>query len=84
VSALDAVHEPLVVLDGHAVSVSEITPERHRFIGTFRPPQMPHAEANYFCRCGGLIQGPSETLDHWQRGHFDVPQYVTIQADGVR
>lgn len=78
-----------VLLNGEEVDVSLIDPSKHKFIGTFRPPNPPketfvddkgktqHA-AVIFCPCGGQLWTYQQSLDHWQLGHFDIPQYVTI------
>lgn len=81
----------LVYLDGQQVSHDVIDPAKHRFIGTFRPPQCPDARYTkedgtvayadvIGCRCGQDLWSVEQTQDHWRQGHFDIPQYVTMEG----
>jgi hypothetical protein len=71
-----------VLLDGDSVPVESIDPGLHRFLGTFRRPQPPVSRgANIMCPCGHILQCVEESFGHWQRGHFDVPQYISIGID---
>ena len=68
-----------VYLDGKEVDSSVINPEKHKHIGTFRPPE-------YGCMCPvcGLINpflDVSFVRQHWIDGHYDVPQYVSISSE---
>ncbi|HKO88754.1 MAG TPA: hypothetical protein VJU83_09600 [Burkholderiales bacterium] len=70
------------LLNGKQVAPGEIDPSRHRFIGTWRPPEPPvELGIGFFlCRCSREYSfNESAAFDHWQRGHFDEPQYVDIE-----
>lgn len=84
------------ILDGHKVDASQITSEKHRFIGMWRPPVPPKREAladgaGYTCPgCGGGIL-QNQTNQHlgqirqcWQQGCFDEAQYVTIPINSAQ
>jgi len=67
------------ILDGERVSIDDICPEKHTFIGTFRSPVPPRGDgALIMCFCGRTLYTVGEGMDHWQQGHFDTPQYKTI------
>ena len=78
------------LLDGKPVAPDAIDPAKHKFVGTFRPPQQPDTKyidkngaVQYagvlLCPCGGHLWTVNACFDHWQQGHFDQPQYVTIK-----
>lgn len=76
------------LLDGKYVASDEIDPAKHKFIGTFRPPSQPDSKlinGSYsgiiLCPCGRGLQSAQETAEHWQRGHFDTPQYISISTE---
>ena len=70
----------MIFLNGRMVDKYEVDPEKHRFIGMFRQPQPPGScGANIICPCGDILQTAKETFNHWQLGHFDVPQYQSIE-----
>ena len=79
-------------LDGTPVNPDEIDPAKHKFIGLFRPPAAPttrhiddsgkviYADA-FMCGCGQTLWTIQDIYDHYQRGHFDEPQYITIKKE---
>jgi len=71
----------MAILDGRQVDPSIINPARHRFIGTWRPPSAPVSAKGAWiaCHCGHVLQAVGENFQHWQRGCFDQPQYVTYE-----
>ena len=69
----------MVILDGNEVEEADIDPDKQRFLGMFRPPSPPETR---FCPCGESFQIMGEDFSHWQKGHFDVPQYATIDSKG--
>lgn len=79
-----------VLLNGKFVDVEIINSEIHRFIGTFRPPQVPDTSyiddngetqygAIYLCPCGAQLWDKGSVYNHWIQGHMDSPQYIDIQ-----
>lgn len=73
-------YDVAVVLDGQKVEPAVVVAEKHKFIGMFRPPTMPgpNGSAVVLCPCGDHLKSFGQTRKHWLDGHFDVPQYVTI------
>ncbi len=70
-------------LDGHIVEDSVIDPAKHRYIGMFRRPyDCPNAYVA--CTCGAILQTMEITREHWQAGHWDQPQYETMQMEQER
>jgi hypothetical protein len=67
----------MVLLDGKHVANDQIDPAKHKFIGTFRPPHFP--SGIIACGCGSLLHTLEQSNSHWQSGHMDTPQYVTIK-----
>lgn len=66
-------------LDGKEVEPSVIDPAKHMFIGTFRPPQAPVTGPHSPCPCTSqYLLNSYDIFLHWQKGHFDEPQYVSI------
>lgn len=65
-------------LDGKPVDAKEITPERHTFIGMFRPPI---GQCSQLCRCGNHCETTTSHYNHYQLGHYDIPQYKTIEGN---
>ena len=72
-----------VYLDGTLIEVSEISPDKHTFIGTFRSPTPPYAQniGMILCFCGSTLQTVQSTQQHWRDGHFDIPQYRSISLN---
>lgn len=72
----------MVILDGKAVEESVITPEKHRFIGTFRDstPEAAYKMIRDQDKISGLY--PHQLRGYWMEGRFDVPQYVTHACSG--
>lgn len=69
----------MVLLNGKFVNDSEIDPGKHKFIGMFRYPSPPNPKgANLSCPCGQILKYVGQEREHWQYGHFDIPQYVDI------
>jgi len=70
----------MVLLDGKLITKSEIDPEKHKFIGTFRevtPPDGKGADV-IMCPCNQTLWTINDVFRHWQLGHFDILQYQTI------
>jgi hypothetical protein len=66
-----------VLLDGEYVDSSTINPKEHKYIGLFRPPE---PTDSIFCPCGSYLGNmPPVIYQHWQMGHMDSPQYITIK-----
>ncbi len=69
----------MALLDGIFVKDNVIDPAKHKFIGTFRSPTPINPNGAYvYCGCGNILQTYETLFDHWQRGHCDVPQYISI------
>jgi len=67
-----------VYLDGKLIDVSEINPAKHIFIGNFRSPNPPESMGgDIYCPCGQILRVVGMELEHWQRGHWDIPIYKT-------
>jgi hypothetical protein len=72
----------MALLNGSYVKNSEINPREHRFLGNFRQPGPPRSNgANILCPCGESLQSFQSTRQHWVEGHFDIPQYVSIEKE---
>lgn len=71
------------ILDGKRIEASEINPAIHRYIGMFRPAVDPASDANcsVMCPCGKIQQFREEGMPHYHAGHWDLPQYVTIEVN---
>jgi len=72
-----------VLLNGKKVDFSEVDPKKHKFIGMFRKPyyemEREWGIGCYIrCSCQTTLQTVDQTYSHWQRGHFDIPQYADI------
>lgn len=63
----------IVILDGKPVQASEINPELHKFVGTFRYPKKPKKDNTFI-----------DLWDLWQNGYYDKPQYVTIESEELK
>ena len=75
----------MVYLDGELVDSKIIDPAKHRFVGTFRKPWEEHKLGGYIlCSCGEVLQTVDRSYAHWQLGHWDYLQYITIQPSGPR
>ena len=69
-----------VYLDGKPVAPDAVSPEKHRFIGMWRPPRCPKLRGDTVCSCGDTIRFAQETVKHYRDGCFDVPQYVSLET----
>ena len=81
-------HNSQVYIDGNIYPSNVIDPKIHIFIGMFRSPFPPNTEyldeetgeikrAGYIaCPCGHMLGYVEAVRDHWQLGHFDIPQYM--------
>ena len=69
---------PQVVLDGYLVGSERVDPEKHAYRGMFRFSELPQEVFSFetHCPCGRNVK-PARVLDHYLKGHFDVPDYVT-------
>jgi len=69
-----------VLLDGKFVEEKIIDPTKHKFIGMFRTPSQPYSPGAdvYNCPCGWNLETVNGVHEHWSKGHFDTPQYVSI------
>ena len=70
-----------VLLDGKSVDKKIINPKTHKFIGMFRRPFNGSGGGYVMCSCGEILQTMDVTYAHWQSGHWDTPQYVSIQKE---
>ena len=70
----------MVLLNGKLVESSEIDPAKHRFIGRFRPAENPMANprADILCTCGQILRFVGMETEHYNRGCYDLNQYVDI------
>jgi hypothetical protein len=74
----------MALLNGEFVDDNIINPKYHKYIGSFREPQPPIFKSNtphaiILCNCGAHLHYVESIRDHWQKGCFDVPQYVMIK-----
>lgn len=69
----------MAILDGKHVDDSIIDSTKHRYIGMFRVPKPFPYNGYVLCPCGCVLQIYEQVFDHYIKGHFDIPQYVTIQ-----
>jgi len=67
----------MAILNGKFVKDLEIDPLKHKFIGSFRPPQPPstNGAAVFLCVCGQSLWTVESVRQHWQSGCLDIPQY---------
>lgn len=65
----------MAILDGKHVADEVIDPGKHRYTGMWRPPS---SRDQRICQCGDTLWAVGSDLPHWQAGHFDEAQYVTI------
>ena len=72
----------MVYLDGQAVADMVIDPQKHTFVGTFRSTQPPDPRGADIvpCPCGEDLWDTTTVFCHWQRGHFDVGQYRSLEG----
>jgi len=71
----------MVYLNGKEEDDSIIDPAKHKFIGSFRPPDFPRSDgtwAVYMCGCHRPLWTVEECYEHWVLGHMDILQYVDI------
>ena len=68
------------LLNGKYAEATEIYPDKHKFIGTFRNPNYSDYQGKGYiaCPCGSVLQTFEQSFSHWQLGHFDQPMYVDI------
>jgi hypothetical protein len=72
----------MALLDGKLVPDNVINPAKHRFIGTFRSPTPYEGNGGLVqCNCGQILDNRDAVFRHWQQGHNDTPQYVTITPE---
>jgi len=70
-----------VMLDGKFVFRDKIDGSLHQYVGMFRPPAPPGMTGGYLVcpGCGSVLQTLENNAAHYQLGHFDIPQYMTIR-----
>lgn len=73
------------LLNGQYVDASAIDPQRHRYLGMWRPPVNPLAATSpgvavIICSCGAHLRYVHEGEQHYLRGCCDTPQYVDIKS----
>ena len=76
----------MAIFDGEFVDDSKVNPKEHRFVGTFRTPQPPKSNGTWavlLCNCGQNLWTVDVVFDHWNQGHLDEPQYLTITEEGI-
>jgi hypothetical protein len=73
----------MVLLDGVGVVDKIIDPAKHRYIGMFRYPfAVPTERLDCIvCSCLTNFWTIEQLRQHWQLGHYDTPQYVTIKDE---
>jgi len=70
----------MILIDGIQKEDSLVDPKIHKFIGMFRRPfSLPQVAGYICCSCGQILQSFEAGREHWQMGHWDIPQYVTIE-----
>lgn len=69
----------MAILDGKKVEDEVIDPGKCRFIGMFRELRPLNYAVSVICGCGQTLHTREDIFDHWQSGHFDQPQYVTME-----
>jgi len=70
----------MILIDGKFVEDKELDPAKHRYIGVFRRPwSIPNVAGYIQCGCGQILQTQDQSYQHWQSGHWDTPQYVSIE-----
>lgn len=71
------------LLNGKFVAAAVIDPAKHRYIGSFRPPENPLIpKASCYavhCRCGQSLTTYQDGWEHYRNGCCDEPQYVDIE-----
>ena len=72
-----------VLLDGTFVDPTTIDPKLHRFIGMFRPAVNPFANptCDILCVCGATLRYRGQEDEHYRKGCFDSPQYISIEKE---
>lgn len=72
-----------VYLNGKLVQPEEIDPAKHKYIGRFRPAYNPitDPQSDVLCRCGEILRYVGEEREHYNRGCYDVNQYVDIDQE---
>lgn len=75
-----------VLLDGIPMSGEDINPKHHKYVGMFRRPFDTFLAGSYphgvvACTCGSNLWTVRQSREHWQMGHWDVPQYETIKEN---
>ena len=78
----------MVLLDGKMVDGFEVNSVEHKFIGTWRSPQPPYPTRGksydvYLCPCMAHLWTLNDVFQHWQLGHLDMPQYITIKKENI-
>jgi hypothetical protein len=75
----------MAILDGEFIDDKDIDPVKHKFIGTFREPFSAYENmaGEHHCRCGEHLFNNKSLLDHWQQGHMDAAQYVSIGKGSI-
>jgi len=76
----------MAILDGEYIDDKDIDPAKHKFIGIFRDPFSTYKDLHivaFRCGCGEQLFNERSLFDHWQRGHMDAAQYVSIEKGGV-
>ena len=68
-----------VMLDGKLVNHAFVTPDKATFIGMWRPPVNPFSNptCDILCNCGNVLKYSGEEREHYLRGCFDVPHYIS-------
>lgn len=78
------------ILNGKFVPNEEISPTKHKLVGTFRSPSPPDTkyvdektgETRYagviVCPCGQHLKYRESAAEHWRLGHFDMLQYADL------
>lgn len=68
----------MIYIDGKLVDSQKLDPYKHKFVGMFRIPNPPYKYKGEPCLCGKYLYALTDVLRHWELGHFDTCQYVTM------
>lgn len=72
----------MAILNGKTVDDKEINPNKHKFIGSFRYPFSVFSagiKGILYCSCGSMLHHLGQVKEHYDLGHFDIPQYEDIR-----
>ena len=73
---------PTVLIDGKERPAEDVDASKHKFIGMFRHPRPPGYSTKPVgpCTCGEELTIQGQEREHWARGCYDIPQYVSLET----